>query len=93
MISLTIPTFTKEMKDAAAKALNSEMLVGGESVCSFEDEIAKYIGIDYAVAVNSGSSALLLTLHGGGYWGTKLVGEYIRFEQETDSKRLKLQRS
>ena len=63
LIPLTIPTFTKEMEDAAVNTLHNEMLVGGESVYSFEDDFAKYIGTDYAVAVNSGSSALLLTFY------------------------------
>ncbi len=63
MIPLTVPTFTKDMEKAAVNALHSEMLVGGESVFRFEEEFAKYIGTDYAVAVNSGSSALLLTFY------------------------------
>jgi perosamine synthetase len=51
------------MEEAAINALNNEMLVGGESVNRFEDEFAHYIGTDYAAAVNSGSSALLLTFY------------------------------
>lgn len=61
MIPLTIPVFNKEMEEAAIQALNNEMFVGGESVHKFEEEFAAYIGTDYAVSVNSGSSALLLT--------------------------------
>jgi perosamine synthetase len=51
------------MEEAAVNALHNEMLVGGESVNKFEDEFARYIGTDYAAAVNSGSSALLLTFY------------------------------
>jgi perosamine synthetase len=58
-----MPMFTKEMEEAALNALHNEMLVGGESVNEFEDEFARYIGTDYAAAVNSGSSALLLTFY------------------------------
>ena len=58
-----MPTFTKDMEEAAVNALHNEMLVGGESVNKFEDEFARYIGTDYAAAVNSGSSALLLTFY------------------------------
>jgi perosamine synthetase len=58
-----MPTFTKDMEEAAINALHNEMLVGGESVNKFEDEFARYIGTDYAAAVNSGSSALLLTFY------------------------------
>lgn len=61
MIPLTIPVFDKEMEEAAIQALNNEMYVAGESVHKFEEEFAKYIGTEYAIAVNSGSSALLLT--------------------------------
>ena len=60
MIPLTTPVFTKQMQDAAADALSNDMLVGGENVLQFEEEYAKYIGTDYAMTVNSGSSALLL---------------------------------
>jgi perosamine synthetase len=63
LISLTTPTFNKEMEDAAINTLNNEMLVGGESVNKFEDEFAHFIGTDYAAAVNSGSSALLLAFY------------------------------
>jgi perosamine synthetase len=51
------------MKNAAIQVLDNEMLVGGESVIKFEEDFAKYIGIDYAISTNSGSSALLLTFH------------------------------
>lgn len=54
------------MKDSALQALDNEMLVGGESVLKFEEEFAKYIGTDYAVSTNSGSSALLLTFYAMG---------------------------
>ena len=51
------------MEEAAIDTLNNDMLVGGESVRKFEDDFARYIETDYAVAVNSGSSALLLTFY------------------------------
>jgi perosamine synthetase len=63
LIPLTIPAFTKEMEEVAIDTLNNDTLVGGESVHKFEDEFARYIGTDYAAAVNSGSSALLLTFY------------------------------
>jgi perosamine synthetase len=63
LIPLTTPALTKDMEEAAIYSLNNDMLVGGESVRKFEDEFARYIGTDYAVAVNSGSSALLLTFY------------------------------
>jgi perosamine synthetase len=51
------------MKNAAVQVLENEMLVGGESVFKFEEDFAKYIGTDYAVSTNSGSSALLLAFN------------------------------
>lgn len=63
MIPLTLPVLNKEMKDSAMHALDNEMLVGGESVAKFEEDFAKYVGTDYAVSTNSGSSALLLTFN------------------------------
>jgi dTDP-4-amino-4,6-dideoxygalactose transaminase len=63
MIPLTTPVFTKEMESAAIETLNNEMFVAGESVNKFEEEFSRYIGTDYAITVNSGSSALLLTFN------------------------------
>ena len=51
------------MKKAALETLQNEMLVGGESVIKFEQAFAKYIGTDYAISTNSGSSALLLAFN------------------------------
>ena len=50
------------MKDAVITALENEKIILGESVFKFEEEFAKYIGTKYAVAVNSGNSALQLSL-------------------------------
>ncbi len=54
--------FTKEMEEAALHALYNENFVMGESVHKFEEEYANYIGTKYAVSVNSGNSALQLSL-------------------------------
>jgi UDP-4-amino-4,6-dideoxy-N-acetyl-beta-L-altrosamine transaminase len=40
------------------KVLNSDFLTTGPKVGEFENELCKYIGCKYAVAVNSGTSAL-----------------------------------
>ena len=50
------------MEQAALEALHNENFVNGESVYKFEEEFAKYVGTKYAVAVNSGTSALQLSL-------------------------------
>jgi dTDP-4-amino-4,6-dideoxygalactose transaminase len=56
-----MPVLNKEMKESVSHVLENEMLVGGESVIKFEEDFAKYVGTDYAISANSGSSALLLT--------------------------------
>jgi len=53
---------TDEMKDAVNAVLENEKFILGESVFKFEEEFARYIGTKYAVAVNSGNSALQLSL-------------------------------
>ncbi len=62
MIPLTKPEINEEMKNAAMSAMENEHFVLGESVFKFEEEFASYIGTKYAVAVNSGTSALMLAL-------------------------------
>jgi perosamine synthetase len=61
-IPLAIPTFDKEMERAALNALHSENFVGGESVARFEEEFARYCGVEYAVAISSGTAALQLSM-------------------------------
>ena len=59
-IPLSKPVITHDMIEAAINALNNEKLVMGESVYKFEEEFAKYLGVKHAVAINSGTSALIL---------------------------------
>ena len=61
-IPFFIQEFTQEMEEAAIHALRNESFVGGESVSKFEEEFAKYTGTKYAVSVNSGNSALQISL-------------------------------
>ena len=61
-IPFFVQEFTDEMEEAAVDALRNESFVNGESVSKFEDEFARYIGTKYAVSVNSGNSALQLSL-------------------------------
>ena len=61
-IPLIKPILTDEMVNAAIKALKSELFLRGESVKRFEEEFRGYIGVKHAVAVNSGTSALHLSL-------------------------------
>ena len=61
-IPLALPTFDKEMEEAALNALRNERFVLGEEVYKFEEEFAKYVGSKYAVSTSSGTSALHLSL-------------------------------
>ena len=62
MIPFFVPEFTKDMENAAIDTLRNEKFVMGESVAKFEEEFARYIGTKYAISVNSGNSALQLSL-------------------------------
>jgi perosamine synthetase len=61
-IPLAKPVFNKEMERAAVDALWNERYVLGESVFKFEEEFAKYCGVDYAVSMNSGTNAMQIAL-------------------------------
>ncbi len=61
-IPFFVQEFTDEMENAAIDALRNESFVGGESVVKFEEEFARYTGTKYAVSVNSGNSALQISL-------------------------------
>ena len=61
-IPFFVQEFTQEMEEAAIHALRNESFVGGESVSKFEEEFAQYTGTKYAVSVNSGNSALQISL-------------------------------
>ena len=61
-IPFFVQEFTTEMEETVINALRNESFVNGESVSKFEDEFAAYIGTKYAVAVNSGNSALQISL-------------------------------
>jgi len=63
-IPLAMPVIDQEMIDAAAEALQNEMLVMGESVHRFEEEFARFTGTKEAVSTNSGTMALFLALKG-----------------------------
>jgi len=54
----------REEIEAALKVLKSKKLsqLAGETVDDFEDAFAKYCGVEYAIAVNSGTSALHVAL-------------------------------
>ena len=62
MIPTSKPVIDKEMEREMLRVLKEEFFVGGKSVEKFEEEFAEYIGVDYAVAVSSGTDALVIAL-------------------------------
>lgn len=62
MIRLAAPDITEAEVDAVAKVLRSGFLVQGENVARFEQALIRATETPEAVAVNSGTSALLLAL-------------------------------
>ena len=65
-IPLGKPVFDEEMEQAAVDALGNERFVLGESVHKFEEEFAKYCGIDFAVSTSSGTDALKIAMLAAG---------------------------
>lgn len=57
---LAADTMGRDEIDAAKAALDSGQLTMGPRVRAFEEEFADWVGVEYAVMVNSGSSANLL---------------------------------
>lgn len=55
-----------EILDAVARVFESTQFVLGEEVAAFEEEFAAYCGTRFAVAVNTGTSALHLALLAAG---------------------------
>ena len=73
MIPTSMPVIDDEMEKEVIRALREEFFVGGESVKKFEEEFAEYIGVDYAVAVSSGTDALVIALRCLGVKGKVIV--------------------
>ncbi|MEW6604510.1 MAG: DegT/DnrJ/EryC1/StrS family aminotransferase [Thermoproteota archaeon] len=61
-ISLQVPSFGADEINEAIESLLSTWLTMGKKVRMFEEAFASYLGSKYAVMVNSGSSANLLSL-------------------------------
>lgn len=62
MIKLSRPNITPEAITAVSEVLASGMLVQGEKVLEFENDLQKFINVKYVSAVSSGTAALHLAL-------------------------------
>ncbi|WMT44449.1 MAG: DegT/DnrJ/EryC1/StrS aminotransferase family protein [Cuniculiplasma divulgatum] len=67
------PVINETMINAAIECLRNDRLVGGKSVTEFENNFAEYVGTKHAVAVNSGTAALFLSLKSLGIGENDLV--------------------
>ena len=61
MLKFSSQTINKQDIKAVSKALKSEYLTQGPKTSEFEKKIKKYTGAKYCIAVNSASSALLIS--------------------------------
>jgi perosamine synthetase len=61
-IPLMKPFINDEIKNAVIYVLENEKLVLGESVFKFEEELARYFGVQFAVTTSSGTHALEFAL-------------------------------
>jgi perosamine synthetase len=65
-VPLAQPIMTEKMIEAAANALRNERLTMGDSMVKFEEDFARMCGVKHAVSVNSGTSAIQLSLLASG---------------------------
>ncbi len=61
-VPFCFPDITQDDKDAILEVLDSQWLTGGQKTVDFESEFARYLGVEYAIAVNSGTAALHLAM-------------------------------
>lgn len=59
---LSYQTHKKEIDAAIMRVLESGRYILGEEVRSFEEEFARYIGVNYGIGVGSGTDAITLAL-------------------------------
>lgn len=65
----------EEVRAVFDKVLDSQMMIGGEYVASLEEKVAQYCGAEAAVAVSSGTDALLSALMAAGIYRSPLDSE------------------
>lgn len=74
---MSVPIAAPKISDAAKREvcalLDSGGIADGERVRAFEREFAEYVGVDYAVATSSGTTALQTMLEAAGISDTDVV--------------------
>lgn len=66
MIPIAKPLIADEEVEEVVKVLRSGFIAQGPKVAEFEEKFAEYIGVEHAVAVSSGTTALHLALLAAG---------------------------
>lgn len=61
-VPLSAPTVTEEMKESVLKVMDSGRFVKGPMVREFENQFSRYCGTKFGVGVNSGTSALYISI-------------------------------
>ncbi|MBR4597494.1 MAG: DegT/DnrJ/EryC1/StrS family aminotransferase [Opitutales bacterium] len=64
-----------EVRAAFDEVLDSQMMIGGAKVAAIEEAVAKYCGVKKAVALSSGTDALLAALMARGIYRSPLDSE------------------
>ena len=65
-INIASPKIGKEEIKAVTEVLKSGMLAQGPKVSEFEEKFARFIGVKYAIATSSGTTALEIALRAAG---------------------------
>lgn len=79
MIPIAKPIMGEEEKKAVMEVLTSGMLAQGAEVKEFEERFAEYIGVDHAIAVSNGTTALITALNCLDLKGKVLVPSFTFF--------------
>ncbi|BAI60836.1 putative aminotransferase [Methanocella paludicola SANAE] len=66
MIPIAKPLIGQEEIDGVVNVMRSGVIAEGPKVKEFEEAFARYIGVEHAIAVNSGTAALLVALQAKG---------------------------
>jgi len=65
-VPFCVPDISQADKNVVLEALGSRWLTGGQRTVEFEEKFAEYVGVEYAIAVNSCTAALHLAMRGIG---------------------------
>ena len=85
-IPMSSPDINQEDRQAVFDVINTPILSLGPKVVEFEKRIAEYVGADHAIAVNSGTAGLHLTVHAAGLQpGDRVITTPFSFVASTNA--------